>query len=218
MQSAPPPTDESTTWLSPGRTIRLPIGYIFLGAAALILVIVFIYMFGFQHGERSSELEFGDLADRVNPASGAEIAQDPMARDSGAGMVGSGGSAQLASAVPTSGRSAAAPTGTNCDLGGDIQSNPREAGLNYFVLIHTQRANAIKLARFCRVESLQAYVVKARNMDQYQVIVLPGYRRGGREDTQIRALERLIKEVTQKWKLRINSRDDLSYYPVRYDG
>ncbi len=107
---------------------------------------------------------------------------------------------------------------TNGGAWGPPESDPREAGLNYFILIHTQRENANKLANFCRKESLEAYVVKAKNMDQYQVIVLPGYRKGARELEQIRTLERRIKAVTRKWKLRINPRDDLSYYPDRYDG
>ncbi len=175
-------------------------------------------MFGFQHGERSTQLQFGDLADGTGPARSDEIAQDPMARDLGPPRVGSGGSAQFANPGPAAVRSNTAWAVMNRDLWGVPQSDPREAGLNYFVLIHTQRANAIKLAEFCRAESLEAYVVKARNMAQYQVIVLPGYSKGGREHEQIRALERTIKAVTRKWKLRINSRDDLSYYPVRYNG
>ena len=177
--SSQPQTGGSTNWLSPGRTIRVPIGYLFLAAAALILLVVFVYMFGFQHGERSTQLQFGDLADGTAPARNAAIAQDPMARDTGPGA----GSAQLAAAA--------------------VRSNT---------------ANAVTLADFCRAESLEAYVVKAKNMDQYQVIVLPGYRRGDREHQQIIALERTIKQVTRKWKLRRNSRDDLSYYPVRYNG
>ncbi len=212
--SPPPPTGESIKWLSPGRTIRVPIGYLFLAAAALILVVVFVYMFGYQRGERASQLEFGDLAGRTGPARSHEIAQDPMARDSGPGV----GSARFADREPYAVRSNTGSAVGNRDLWGAIQSDPREAGLNYFILIHTQRANAVKLAKFCRAESLEAYVVKARNMDQYQVIVLPGYRKGAREHAQITALERSIKEVTRKWKLRVNSRDDLSYYPVRYDG
>ena len=107
---------------------------------------------------------------------------------------------------------------TNGGAWGPPESDPREVGLNYFILIHTQHENAATLANFCRKESLEAYVVKAKNMDQYQVIVLPGYRKGGRELDQIRTLERRIKAVTQKWKIRINPRDDLSYYPDRYDG
>ena len=209
--SSQPQTGGSTNWLSPGRTIRVPIGYLFLAAAALILLVVFVYMFGFQHGERSTQLQFGDLADGTAPARNAAIAQDPMARDTGPGA----GSAQLAAAAV---RSNTAWAVTNRDLWGPPQSDPREAGLNYFVLIHTRRANAVTLADFCRAESLEAYVVKAKNMDQYQVIVLPGYRRGDREHQQIIALERTIKQVTRKWKLRRNSRDDLSYYPVRYNG
>lgn len=213
--SPPQPTGESINWLSPGRTIRLPIGYLFLGAAALILVVVCVYMFGYRHAERSTELQFGDLADGNTWDRNAEIAQDPMARDFGPGGVGS---ARLAGREPAPVLSSTGSATRAGGFGGRVESDPREAGLNYFILIHTHRKNAIKLADFCRAESLDAYVVKARNMNQYQVIVLPGYRKGAREAAPIIALERRIKEVTRKWKLRVNSRDDLSYYPVRYNG
>ncbi len=209
-----PTTSESIGWFSPGRTIRLPVGYLFLAAAGLILLGVFAYMFGYQHGERATELQFGDLADRTGAIPSAQIAQDPMATDSRAG----GGSPRSATYGPAVRRSSTGSMVTNAGRWGPIQSDPREAGLNYFILIHTQRENAIKLANFCRNESLEAYVVKAKNMNQYQVIVLPGYRKGARELEQIRDLERRIKAVTRMWKLRINPRDDLSYYPDRYDG
>ena len=212
--AAAPTTGEPIGWFSPGRTIRLPIGYLFLGAAGLILLAVSAYMFGYQHGERATELQFGDLAGRTDGIPSAQIAQDPMATDSRRGT----GSPRPNSYGATAGRSNTGPRFTNGGRGGLVQSDPREAGFNYFILIHTQRENAIKLANFCRDESLEAYVVKAKNMDQYQVIVLPGYRKGARETEQIRDLERRIKAVTRKWKLRINPRDDLSYYPDRYDG
>ncbi|MEE8154042.1 MAG: hypothetical protein V3T53_03665 [Phycisphaerales bacterium] len=211
---AAPTTGESIGWFSPGRTIRLPVGYLFLGAAGLILLAVSAYMFGYQHGERATELQFGDLADRTNGFPSAQIAQDPMATDSRAGA----GSPRPATYGPAGRRLGTGSVVTNAGRWGPAESDPREAGLNYFILIHTQRENAIELANFCRKESLEAYVVKAKNMDQYQVIVLPGYRKGARELEQIRTLERRIKQVTRKWKLRINPRDDLSYYPDRYDG
>ncbi len=211
--AAAPTTGESIRWFSPGRTIRLPIGYLFLAAAGLILLAVSAYMFGYQHGERATELQFGDLAGRTDGIPSAQIAQDPMATDSRVGA----GSPRSTSYGAAAGRSDTGPMFTNADPWGPVPSNPREVGLNYFILIHTHFENAVKLAKFCRNESLEAYVVKAKNIDQYQVIFLPGYRKGARETEQIRDLERRIKAVTQKWNLR-NPRDDLSYYPDRYDG
>ena len=211
--AAAPTPGESIGWFSPGRTIRLPIGYLFLAAARLLLLAVFAYMFGYQHGERATQLQFGDLAGRTDGIPGAQIAQDPMATDSRAGA---GSPSPTAYGVADQ-RSNTGSIDTIGDPWGPVPSDPREVGLNYFILIHTHFENAVKLANFCRTESLEAYVVKAKNMDQYQVVVLPGYRKGARELEQIRTLERRIKAVTRKWNLR-NPRDDLSYYPDRYDG
>ena len=51
-----------------------------------------------------------------------------------------------------------------------------------------------------------------------QVVVLPGYARGERYSEQGRAVEAGIQEVARKWKLQVNPRDDLAYYPELYHG
>ena len=94
---------------------------------------------------------------------------------------------------------------------------PREDGVNYFVLIHTKRANAIRLAAFCREYGLEAFAIRAKKLNLYKVVVLPGYRRGERDAEEVRALERHIKDVAQKWHLQVSSRDDLAYYPEKFD-
>jgi hypothetical protein len=101
---------------------------------------------------------------------------------------------------------------------GPIASDPREPGLNYFILAYTPRDNAVKLARFFRDQGVEAYAVKAKNASLYRVIAAPGYPRGDRGGEAVRALERRIAEAARKWKLEVNSRDDLAYYPERFDG
>ncbi|MHC4789568.1 MAG: hypothetical protein ACYS8K_10255, partial [Planctomycetota bacterium] len=101
---------------------------------------------------------------------------------------------------------------------GPILSDPREPGKNYFVLIHTQRGSALRLAQFSRDNGVEAYVIKANNLSLYKVVALPGYGRGERSADFVEALERRIEEVTRKWKLQVNPRDDLAHYPEKFEG
>src|SRR5438105_1923016 len=43
--------EQSSNWLSPGRTVRLPIGYVLLGAAAIFAVLIVTYVIAFKRGE-----------------------------------------------------------------------------------------------------------------------------------------------------------------------
>src|SRR5690242_19982454 len=67
--SAPPPVMEQpeaesspfagfdfSQWLSPGRTVRLPVGYMFLIAALAVVLIWFAYMVGAKRGQTIAKL------------------------------------------------------------------------------------------------------------------------------------------------------------------
>jgi hypothetical protein len=112
----------------------------------------------------------------------------------------------------------AGPEPQTAGRAGPVLSDPREPGKNYFVLIHTQRDAAVRLAEFCRDNGVEAYAVRAKNLSLYKVVALPGYGRGERSAGFVGDLERRIEEVARKWKLQINPRDDLAHYPERFEG
>lgn len=210
-EAAPkPPGRESQpsstwSWLSPGRTIRLPVGYLLLGTAAALVLLVAAFTVGYARGHRFAKARFeqqdwsatAQPLMRVPPPEEIAAVPDPGAATVAAGPV----------AVEP-----AMPQGW-----GPAVSDPRVAGRNYFVLIHTQYDNAVELADFCRGNGLEAYVIQADNMALYRVIVLPGYDKGQRASDLVHRLERDIVEVATKWRLQVNPRDDLAYYPERYD-
>jgi hypothetical protein len=205
QKQEPPPQ----SWRnSAGRTVRLPVGYLWLAGAGGILLLVAAFSTGYMRGHDDAtttlerewmetrqptlavpppEVELRDPAGRAKPAAGPEKA--------------------TATARPAAGGP------------GPILSDPREVGINYFILIHTHRENAVELARFCRQDGVEAYAVPdRRNRSLYRVLVLPGYARGQRSSEPVRALEQRIADVTRKWKLQVNPRDELGYYPERFSG
>jgi hypothetical protein len=101
---------------------------------------------------------------------------------------------------------------------GPVLSDPREAGKNYFVLIHTRRDGAVMLAEFSRAHGVEAYAVRAKNLSLYKVIALPGFGGGERSTEFVTDLERRIEEVFRSWKLQVNPRDDLAHYPEKFEG
>ncbi|MCH8153478.1 MAG: hypothetical protein IH830_14030 [Planctomycetes bacterium] len=212
-----PPAGQSLGWLSPGRTVRLPVGYLLLGSAAGIVLLIIAYMVGYTRAERvvGADLE-RDLLVRDQEALRVGPPQDSMAKRY-EGFTPPVVRAEAAKALETFPGDADRPSAWP-DRWGPILSDPRQPEHNYFVLIHTRRDSALRLARFCREQGLEAYVVQAKNVSLYRVIALPGYTRGQRDSDEVRALERRIVEAARKWKLQVNPRDDLAYYPERFEG
>ena len=202
---APPrqPPEPRPTWLSPGRTLRLPVGYLWLGAAGLVVVLGAAFLAGYRrgHSEAQTVAQRDWLATHqpALPLPPPEVAPPPPLPPPAAVEAADGPDEPVAPAA-----------------WGEILSDPRVAGLNYFVLIHTTMDNAATLAEFCRERGVEAYVVKAKNVSLYRVIALPGYARGERPSQRVRALEHRIEEVARQWKLQINPKDDLAYYPERF--
>lgn len=212
-------SSEGFSWLSPGRSLRVPIGYIFLGIAGVLVVIIGTFIFGHLRGGQDKEREFGDFGPLNTNAESPIIAQDPMGKDSPSIIMGGGnGEAGTSSINNSASHTAGFENSSAYSEWGPLESDPRQEGYNYYILIHTTRENALKLARFCRAEQTRAYVVRPGRMNQYQVFFLPGYRRGGSNSPEIIQLKSRLKAVTRKWNLHINSRDDLSYYPELYNG
>ncbi len=148
-----PPVSQSLGWLSPGRTVRLPVGYLFLGSAAGIVLLIIVYMVGYKRAERVVRAELQpDLVMRDLDALPEGRPQDPMA-ERFEGFTPPAGPREAAKALETFPGDADRPSAWP-DRWGPILSDPRQPEHNYFVLIHTRRDSALRLARFCRDQGL----------------------------------------------------------------
>lgn len=193
------------------RSVRIPIGYFYLAIAAIVILCVLTYIVGFRRAESVYEGEL-DQERFASLKNGVPRPTDPLSRGAGDASddetMGGGVEPFTWTGEP------AAPAAY-----GQVESDPRKPGLNYFVLITTNRDGARKVAEFCRDRRLEAYVVPVKNSSRnFQVIVLPGYAGGDQQSAAVQVLRQSIDRVIEEWHAEVNPRDNFGYYPVRFDG
>ncbi|MCL4209082.1 MAG: hypothetical protein HRU76_01710 [Phycisphaeraceae bacterium] len=216
-------------WFAPGRSIRVPVGYVFLVIAGVIAVAAGAYMFGYTRGAndesaRRAELVAGET--ELAALAAQQGIRGGGARDAG----GSGGTSGAANRQSGGGGSIDARSGSVSDSGsrpltpstpagwGPIESDPRQSGLNYFYLVQkTTKAGATMVAEFCRADGLEAYVVPANNGRDFDVFVAPGHAPEARQSATVKSLESKINEIKIKWKARFG-RDEIGISLERYRG
>lgn len=220
--SPSPALDRLVGLLKPGRTVRLPVGYLLLACGGLLLILIVAYVIGVTAGKSLQRAEFHakfgegfDLSPRP-PAVNDPLTLQPLDATDGAannpeGGVLSGGGARAAS--PDSASGARSPA----DWGPVVPSaDPRRKGWNYFIAAETTPAGAKRLAEFCRSHGLETYAVPYKNASR--VIVFPGFQ-GPRDAPAVKALEERMHQVGDLYKAanrhETNMRDA---YPAKYDG
>lgn len=201
-----------SNWLSPGQTLRLPVGYVFLAAALTIVLLIVMYVFGYQSAANRYEAEIAAIrADQITADGIGRDVVDPLTqREGGPGGPGAREPGRSA-AQPGAGRSSSPSTGTggtsnrgrassDASGWGPIESDPRADGLNYLRLITTTRENAVEVAQFCRDNGLEAYVVGRDNARLVPVIVLPGFAGGTLNSPEAQALKSKVETVGIRWE------------------
>lgn len=218
----PATSPDPIRWLAPGRSIRVPIGYLFLTLAFIVVLAAGAYMFGYTRGKEDEasrraelmahEMELAALAAQQGGRGSA--GSQPGTSQAGTGATGSSG---VRPGTP-GGAGSDRPAPTSPAGWGPIDSDPRQPGLNYFYLVQkTTKAGATSVAEFCRAEGLEAYVVPANNGRDFDVFVAPGHTPDDRPSTGVKSLESKISEIKIKWKARFG-RDEIGISLERYRG
>ena len=183
------------------RTIRIPAGYLLVSATAVMLLVVLMYVVGFKRGSESERAEFEqrflDQSVAIDPGLRA---RDPLNGTALAGGMRSTGAA--------SDDQMETPGGASASRWGPIDSDPRQAGLHYFVLATTTSQGAARLADFCRSRGLETYVIPGNNPSHRRVIAAPGFRQ--KTDAGVRRLKEQILDIGRDWKSRFPGESDLS--------
>lgn len=214
----PSPVESGGSWLSPGRMLRVPVGYLLLGLATAIALMVGAYVMGYRQASVAVRQEYaqGVLggAGTVDPLT----ATDPLEEDAGP-TSGTGLKRVLPSDAGT--RLSTPPVAVDDqDAGtgwGPLFSDPRESGMNYFVLMQTSRDGAARVARFCRDHGLETYVVGRNNASTFKVIAFPGFQSAERSGPDVRDLEALIHRIGDKWRREEGGATDFrDKYPSLY--
>ena len=195
--------------LAPGRSIRVPIGYLFVGAAAIVALAVLAYVVGHSSGEGHAKAVLDQEAvDEFNAQNSARMMSDPLANTPPRVRPPKGSNS------PSAGPGEDPPRGR----AGPIESDPREIGTNYYYLVYTDRSKAIEFAEFCRQSGLEAYVVHGDNPELRRVMVVPGFAAGQSSLPEFRQLREQIEDVITRWKLKTSNRETLTYYPEKFKG
>jgi hypothetical protein len=208
-------------WLSPGRTIRLPVGYVFIAAAVVIFIGVASYLFGYKIGRERGQTEQAQLLARY----GSPVAEDPLNLVNGTdpnpqrssvpvtredGRTGTG--------QPAGEADGTAPDGDTPDEATSTSNNTprRERGLNYWIVASYPRDAAQRLADFLQSQGVASEVVPVDNATS-QVWALPGFSRELLRSSQARDFEQRLRRLGRVWMNEHRGGDDLgSMYLKKY--
>lgn len=212
--------------VGPGRFLKIPVGYAYVAIAVALAAVVIVYIYGFSSGESAASKRFEQRRIEELNAQSNLPAYDPMnagkrppsLQNDAGGPAGSnpGGSAPANPAAnQAAGNQAAGPAGQ--DLGPAPGGDPRQVGLNYFVLAHVAARNGEPMVDFCRKNGLDAHLVPDDNGELRLVIVCPGFQGGERQSASVKALETKIRSVGLKWKSAARgNRDFGDLYPKKH--
>lgn len=207
-----------STLLKPGRTLRIPVGYLFLAVAVAIVLLWLTYMVGNSRGYSAAR---ADLEDKFRSQQRQAGVHDPLTLAPG-DQSKMGGSMAAGSAQPR--ESAAAPPSASAlvtrppSQWGPIapKTDPRKKGWNYFVIAETSPQGAERVVEFCRSNGLETYVIpSAKSQSRRRVAAFPGF-----QESQLApapsALRQQILEIGIRFKQQ-NKNAGTDFSDLYYD-
>jgi hypothetical protein len=173
------------------RVVRLPIGFLYAGLVVVLLLLIAFYAYGYHRGH--SEMAAQWAQDTIDSAE----AEQPVT---------------VASTEPPAEPRVDVPT-TAPQAAGD----PRQPGLNYYVICHPSRAKVDELVAFCGEHGLVVHSIPNRKGDP-KVYVTPGFASGESSGERMVALRGRIREVGVLWNRRDpgQNSDFSTHYPETY--
>lgn len=193
------PASSAASAIGPGRFIQIPVGYIFVAIAGVVILVILAYMLGYSRAQQASRLvDEADVDPTLIAAGNGRLPRDPLDRTVEPPRQPAGSSTP---ARPGGGSGTAGAAQTGPSAWGAIQpsSDPRRPGLEYFVLATTRETGAVRLAEFCRERGLETYAVRLNNT-QWQVIALPGFEPSERTGPRVREMREAINRIGDSWK------------------
>ncbi len=201
--------DMGDSWLTPGQVIRVPVGWLLLSAAVVLILLIGIYILGHRAGAEAKEAEFKGLI--TFPAGGVNAqTRDPLntpEKPTESPLPSVSPPPETHSATPNKTTSSKTPGFTPPPVTppaseiGPLESDPRLPGWSYFVLAETTPDGSRRLAQFCRDNGLESYVVPGNNTRRRKVIVLPGFPAPARlTSREVKSLQNAIHTLGEKWQ------------------
>ncbi len=183
----------------------------FIGGALILFVVV--YLLGVSRGSQVGRGET-EVADATGAQQAAQAPATQTAAPRGAStQPGTGARAagpsenKQPAPTPQSGTPAGQAPRANVDSGvgsplppAQRGVDPRQAGLQYYVIASVLEGNADKVVAFCREHGLDAWVVPDHNGRLREITVLPGFSKSETKGPVAKALEARIRKVGELFK------------------
>ena len=191
------------------RSIRIPLGFLWLLGVCVLILAVVAYAFGYGRG-RSAGFAEGVSQKLEEQAAQASVrtVRDPLRQPAQVTLAAETSPAAPAEESPAG--SAPVPAG----------GEPRQAGYWYFTLARPSAAAANEMLAFCRAEGLDAHLVSEDNGKSRKIIVLPPLANSEARKTPAgQALEAKIKKAGDRWKAKAKGNRNFSdAYPELFKG
>ena len=188
------------------RSLRVPLGFLWLLGVAVLLVAIIAYAFGYGRG-RSAGFAEGltqSLGERTAQATTRAV-RDPLVQTPAQAPAAAAPSPQPSRAASK------APA-----AGGD----PRVSGYWYFTVARPSAVAGPEMLAFCRAEGLDAHLVSDDNGKSRKIIVLPPLANAEARKTPAgQALEAKIRKAGDRWKAKAKGNRNFSdAYPELFKG
>lgn len=202
--------------------LRVPPGFAAVLAVLAVGVVVLAYWVGYSEGKRAQVAE--QARQRRTLEQMEERAMLEMSRTSGTPV--SPGSPSPKPQAPRPGRTGGAAgvpgvpgvTPAIVTAGGE---DPRQKGLNYFVLIHypvEARGEAEALVGFLRARGVDAAAILRHNGRLFQVVALRGFAPEELQSADRREYERRLRQLGRDWQVERKGAGNLSdMYPSKFE-
>ena len=200
--------NDAPSWRHRARypvVLRIPRGYAVLLGVAAVGLLLLAYQTGYSRGTRSttqpqtSNHTYPPLANPVAQPVSTTTTTPPAAQP-------------IPEPVPRP------------DLDKRVVStnhDPRELGMNYFVLAHYPRAEAERLVRFLGAQGVAAAAYRPENKQFFQVVALKGFSRSEVSGPGPTAFRQRLHRLGRMWVAKHKGAEDFSQsgiYLAKYKG
>lgn len=210
--------DRAPIAVGPGRTVRVPVGYVFCAVALMVFIAVGSFVLGYKKAERAAERQRQEQQARIR-------LDDPLNEDGAGGDLIADGSAANPRDVSRAGSDTPGSSPGPVNLGSPdrmvvVESgarDPRQAGMNYLNLALLPRGEAERLGRFLSANGVEIGVV-ARGK-HFQVVALRPFAAGELYKSGYEAFVRDLRQLGKRYESQEDGATDLSdLYPEKHAG
>ncbi|MFG0292335.1 MAG: hypothetical protein ACIAQF_13840 [Phycisphaerales bacterium JB065] len=218
--------EDSAFGIKPGRTIRVPMGYLFFAIAGVIALIFGGYMLGYQQRDRLAEKERLRMLTNDAGPNGENTIADPLVSNA---TNHSGNPSNLTNS-DSSGSQTQQPrnTGGGASTGSPLPNvwfvrngvqDPRQPGLNYFILATNYPWDeAEKAALYLGRNGVGAVVYPSTRSNRWNLSTRQGFEGGTYRDAEAQALVERIKSIGERYQdVERGATDFDDLYPARLD-